>query len=73
MKNDIPILLRYGGAKKPSVEMNAEELKEAAFSIVRRAKEKAFSKGLPIFYVEKGVLTAEYPDGRKEKVKGPRV
>jgi hypothetical protein len=64
-----PILLRYGGAKKSTFDMNAEELAEAALSILRRAKEKAFSKGLPIHYSKDGILMAEYPDGRIEPVK----
>ena len=44
-----PILVNYGGAKKSVFEMNTEEFEEAAKSITRRAKEKAFSKGLPIY------------------------
>ena len=59
----IPILLRYGGAEKSSFEMNAEELEKAATSILRRAKEKAFSKGLPIYFNKNGKVYAEYPDG----------
>ena len=63
------ILLRYGAAKKSSFEMNKEELEQAAVSIVRRAKEKAFSKGLPIYYGKYGKIYAEYPDGHIEEVK----
>jgi hypothetical protein len=58
-----PILLRYGGSKKSSFEMNDEELERAAISILRRAKEKAFSKGLPIYFSENEKVYAEYPDG----------
>ena len=43
-----PFYLRYAGAKKSTFEMNDEELEEAAQSILRRARETAFSKGLPI-------------------------
>lgn len=64
-----PILLRFGGAKKSSFEMNKEELKAAADSILNRAKEKAFYKGLPIYFADKGRLMAEYADGRVEIVK----
>jgi hypothetical protein len=64
-----PILLRYGGAKKSTFDMTPEELQQAALSILRRAKEKAFSKGLPIYFSENDVLMAEYPDGRIEAVK----
>ena len=65
----LPILLRYGGAKKSSFEMSHEELKQAAESIVRRAKEKAFSRGLPIYYGKGRKVFAEYADGRIEEVK----
>ncbi|HEY2726742.1 MAG TPA: hypothetical protein VGI61_06190 [Parafilimonas sp.] len=60
---EAPILLRYGGAKKSSFEMNEEELEQAATSILRRAKEKAFFKGLPIYFSKDGKVYAEYPDG----------
>lgn len=62
------LLLRYGGAKKSSFEMTEKELEEAAISILRRAKEKAFSKGLPIFFSQHDKVYAEYPDGRIEEV-----
>jgi len=57
-----PILIRYGGADKSSFNMDATELNQAALSILRRAREKAFYKGLPIYYVDKGKLVAEYAD-----------
>ena len=60
----IPVLLNYGGAKKFIAEMDAEELEAARQSIMRRAREKAFSKGLPVYYQLNGSLVAEYPDGR---------
>lgn len=63
-----PILLRYGGAKKSSFEMNEEELEKAAESILRRAREKAFSKGVPIFFGKEGKVYAEYPDGEIAEV-----
>lgn len=64
-----PILLRYGGANKSSFSMNASELEQAAASILRRAKEKAFYKGLPVYFTENSNLIAEYADGRKEVLK----
>ena len=64
-----PIFLRYGGARKSTFEMTAEEFEEAANSILRRAKEKAFSKGLPIYFGKDGRVMAEYPDGHIEIVK----
>lgn len=64
-----PILIRYGGAHKSSFSMNATELNQVASSILRRAKEKAFYKGLPVYYTDKGKLMAEFPDGRIEVAK----
>jgi hypothetical protein len=64
-----PILIRYGGAAKSSFKMNEAELNQAALSIMRRAREKAFYKGLPVYYADKGEMIAEYPNGRVEVVK----
>ena len=64
-----PILIRYGGAHKSSFSMNANELNQAASSILRRAKEKAFYRGLPVYFADKGKIMAEYPDGRIEVAK----
>ena len=46
-----------------------EELEQVGISILRRAKEKAFFKGRPIIFSEKGKVMAEWPDGRIEEVK----
>lgn len=59
-----PVLLNYGGAKKFVAEMNEQELEAARQSTLRRAKEKAFSKGLPVYYVLNGNVVAEYVDGK---------
>ena len=59
-----PVLLNYGGASKFIAEMNADELETASRSIVRRAREKAFSKGLPVYYHKNAILIAEFSDGR---------
>lgn len=48
--------------------MTKSELREVAKSVLRRAKEKAFSKGLPIYFSEGKKVMAEYPDGRVEEV-----
>lgn len=63
-----PILLRFGGAKKSSFDMSKEELEQAAASILRRAKEKAFSRGLPIYFSIKDKVYAQYPNGDIEEV-----
>ncbi len=68
-QNYNPILVRYGRAKRSIFEMDNEEMQLAADSIVRRAKEQAFSKGLPIYFSKERVLMAEFPDGRVEPVK----
>lgn len=60
----LPVLLNYGGAKKFIAEMNTSELDEARNAIVHRAREKAFSKGLAIYYHHEGILVAEFSDGR---------
>ena len=57
--------LLYGGAAKFSFEMTAEEYKEAAQRVVNRAKEKAFSRGLPIYYSIDGLVIAEFADKKK--------
>ncbi|HUB61377.1 MAG TPA: hypothetical protein VL978_11775 [Puia sp.] len=59
-----PIFLRYGGAKRSIFEMSKEELDRAAASILRRAKEKAFSKGRPIIFGRDGKVFEEWPDGK---------
>jgi len=49
--------------------MTPEEFKEASQSILRRAKEKAFSKGCPIYFGQNGVIMAEYPDRLLNRLK----
>lgn len=56
------IKLLYGGAKTPYHEMSAAEKQEAAAQIVERAKEKAFSRGLPIYYAVGELVIAEFAD-----------
>lgn len=68
-----PIFLRYGGADKLTTEMTKDELAMVSASILRRAKEKAFSKGRPIIYGEEGKVFAEWPDGRIEELRGGGV
>jgi hypothetical protein len=63
-----PALINYGGAAKSSFDMTQEEFYNAGESIIRRAREKAFSKGLPIYFERNGDLYAEYPDGSIKNV-----
>ena len=69
MKQKRAVFISYGGAKKSSFEMTLEELDGVAISILRRAKEKAFSKGRPIYFGEGDKVLAEYPDGHIEEAK----
>lgn len=48
--------------------MNIEEFEQAAQDIRKRAMEKAFSKGLPIYTSKEGKVVAEYADGHFEVV-----
>jgi hypothetical protein len=59
------IKLLYGGAKTPYHLMSAAEKEQAATEIVQRAKEKAFSRGLPIYYALGERVIAEFADGRR--------
>lgn len=63
-----PILLSYGGAQKSTFEMTEAELKKVAESILHRAKEKSFSKGLPIYFSKEEKVFAEYSDGEIEEI-----
>ena len=57
--------LLYGIAKKSYFEMSEIERKKAAALAFERAKEAAFTRGLPIIYGENGYVIAEYSDGRR--------
>ena len=60
-----PILLQYGIAEKSYFDMTVDERKEVAALVFERAKEAAFTRGLPIIYGENGYVIAEYADGRR--------
>jgi hypothetical protein len=63
VKNEYQLL--YGGASKAHYLMNEEECLVVGEKILNRAKEKAFSRGLPIYYEVAGVVIAEFADKRK--------
>lgn len=67
------IQLLYGGATHSFFEMTEAEAQEAAKEIKKRAAEKAFSRGLPIYYSKKGVLVAEFIDGRRFVVENSKL
>ncbi|AEW00274.1 hypothetical protein A4D02_23380 [Niastella koreensis] len=64
-----PIFLRYGGTEKLTTEMTKGELAQVSASILKRTKEKAFSKRRPVIFGEGGKVLAEWPDGRIEELK----
>lgn len=57
--------LLYGIAEKSVFEMTDAERKQAAAKAFERAKEAAFTRGLPIIYGHNGLVIAEYSDGRR--------
>jgi hypothetical protein len=71
--DDVPgspptILPLFGGAEKPVEEMTAEEFAEASKYITLKAKEAAFSRGLPVILSLNGLVVREFSDGRIESV-----
>ena len=67
------ITLLYGGAKIPYHAMSEAEKQQAAAEIVQRAKEKAFNRGLPIYYTVGELVIAEFADGRKFVVENQQL
>ena len=59
------ILLLYGLAKKSYFDMNDDERYQASKAASDRAKEAAFTRGLPIIYGENGLVIAEYANGKR--------
>lgn len=65
MINEFEMPILYGGAKVPFHLQNEVEQKEADLKTLERAKEKAFSRGLPIIWGKNGKVVAEYANGNK--------
>ncbi|MCY7360077.1 MAG: hypothetical protein LH609_22015 [Rudanella sp.] len=65
----VNILPLFGGAAKPLEEMTAVEREQAAEQIYAKAREAAFSRGLPVIISKNGQTVREYADGRTEPVK----
>ena len=63
--NTIEIPILYGGAKVPFQLQNEEEKKQSELKTIERAKEKAFSRGMPIIWGKNGSVVAEYANGNK--------
>ncbi len=57
--------LMYGIAEKSLAEMTDSEQKIAFSKAYVRAKEAAFSRGLPIIIGKNGLVIAEYSNGQK--------
>jgi hypothetical protein len=67
------IKLMQGHADKVFSDMTDEELDKAHSNIGKKARKKAFDLGLPIYYGEKGLVIAEYSDGRKFVIENLQV
>jgi hypothetical protein len=65
IKEPVKLRLLYGIAEKSYFEMTDTERTVAAAKGFERAKEAAFTRGLPIIYGEQGYVIAEYADGRR--------
>ena len=65
--------LFYGLADKPLHEMTEAERKQASDDAMVIVRYNAFSRGLPIFYSEKGFIIAEYSDGRRFLVENHKI
>lgn len=65
LKEPTKLSLLYGIAEKSYFDMTDKEREEASDKGFERAKEVAFTRGLPIIYGENGFVIAEYADGRR--------
>jgi hypothetical protein len=65
LKEPTQLKLLYGIAEKSYFEMSDREREIAAAKGLERAKEAAFTRGLPIIYGEQGYVIAEYADGHR--------
>ena len=65
LKEPTQLRLLYGIAEKSYFDMTDQERDVAAAKGLERAKEAAFTRGLPIIYGEQGYVIAEYADGRR--------
>ena len=76
LENDIKVFvppLFYGLADKPFHEMTKEERQKAASDAMVIVRYNAFSRGLPILYSQKGLIIAEYSDGRRFLVEDHKI
>lgn len=65
-----------GEAKKPFEELNEEELKEVQDSVLNDIRQRAWAAGSPVYYGLKGLVIAEYANGKRmvvETVNGERM
>jgi len=56
----------YGGAAKSVLDMTPEELDQVSEEVMRKVRERAFSRGLPVVLERNGKVWYEYADGRQE-------
>jgi hypothetical protein len=55
------------------VEFTEEQLRAALKRVGREAREEAFAKGRPVFFVKNGTLIALHPDGSETVIKPARI
>ncbi len=65
LKEPKKLRLLYGIAEKSYFDMTDAEREEASAKGFERAKEAAFTRGLPIIYGENGYVIAEYANGSR--------
>jgi hypothetical protein len=73
---DTDQFIQYGHAKKPFQQLNADERAEVNNRLAKKIRERAWAVGSPVYYGVKGLVIAEYQDGRKmivEEVNGQMV
>jgi hypothetical protein len=51
------------------VEFTEEQLRAALKLVGREARQQAFAKGRPVFFVKNGSLIALHPDGTEEVIR----
>ena len=62
---DSQINILFGGAALPLHLQSSEQLKASSTEKLKRVKEKAFMRGLPIIWGENGKIIAEFANGNK--------
>ncbi len=51
---------------KQLTELSGQEMVEVGKKAAQKARDKAFARGLPVYWDRKGLRAREYPNGRIE-------